>query len=253
VIYRVPSKPSTLRVGIWKQTKELGGLPLQQSTYLLPDVPEVRLGLTQLQRQVEQGGGECTILEIPSLGTAQEQAFIQEFDRLRDEEYAEVAEDLGELVRHIDRKIARGRFDKDEVEDARGDLARAVALLGAIAARDYFGATRRDEVLKMSEDVTTKLDGYVAESSAQTGVALAAGEETGEDVAPEAVRVKVKTRGVFARDEAIERVRTVISEFEDGSLVVDGTRVEGFPDSAMLEVEYAERNGTRKLEIEFKW
>ena len=58
-IYRVPTKPSTLRVGVWKQAKELGGLAIQQSTYLFPDTPEVRLGLSQLMRQVEQGGGEA--------------------------------------------------------------------------------------------------------------------------------------------------------------------------------------------------
>ncbi len=251
-IYRVPTKPSTLRVGVWRQAKELGGLAIQQSTYLFPDTPEVRLGLSQLMRQVEQGGGEGTILEIPSIDPEKEAQFVAELDRLRDEEYAEVAEDLEEIISHIGRKVARGTFDESEIEDARGDLDRARALFEAITSRDYFAAAQRTRVLELLHRAQACLEESSSvptlapnvESGSQEGAA------TPEDAAP---AVKIKKRDVLARADIIERLHQIVDELEHDQLAVNETQVGTLPPSAVLEVKYLDRNGKRKLELEVEW
>ena len=53
VVYRVPSRPSTLRVAAWKKAKEVGSLALQQSTYLFPDRYFDRQGKRKLEIEVE--------------------------------------------------------------------------------------------------------------------------------------------------------------------------------------------------------
>lgn len=248
VIYRVPSKPSTLRVGVWKQAKELGGLAIQQSTYLFPDTPEVRLGLSQLMRQVEQGGGECTILEIPLIDPEKEAQFVADLVRLRDEEYAEVAEDLEEIISHIDRKVAHGTFDESEIEDARGDLDRARALFEAVTSRDYFAAPQRTRVL----EVLHRAQACLEESSEPT---LASNSESGPrgEAATEAPAVKTKMRDILARADIIERLHQIVNELERGQLVVNETQVGTLPMSAVLEIKFLDRNGKRKLELEVEW
>ncbi len=254
VIYRVPSNPSTLRVGIWKQTKELGGLPLQQSVYLLPDLTDVRLGLAQLERQVHQGGGECTILEVSSLDADVEETFVKEFNRSREQEYAEVAEDLEELLRHASRKLAQGRFDRGEIDDAHGDLARARALLEAIAARDYFGAKGQKETTRLAVETQEKLEHLIAQASGRSKVGHETDDEPGHDARAETLGgIKAKVREVLARDQLIGRLREVICELEDGSLLVDEVPVGSFPESAAFEVAYSDRRGKRTLAIEVQW
>ena len=251
VIYRVPTKPSTLRVGVWKQAKELGGLAIQQSTYLFPDTPEVRLGLSQLMRQVEQGGGEGTILEIPSIDPEKEAQFVADMDRLRDEEYAEVAEDLEEIISHIGRKVARGTFDESEIADARGDLDRARALFEAITSRDYFAAPQRTKVL----EVLHRAQACLEESSAPTFASnVVSGPPEGTTPPDEAApAVKIKTRDVLARADIIERLHQIVDELERDQLAVNETQVGTLPPSAVLEVKFLDRNGKRKLELEVEW
>ena len=56
VSYKVPSTPSTARVTIWKRTRELGAMMLQQSVYILPNLPELRDTLEQLKEQITHFG-----------------------------------------------------------------------------------------------------------------------------------------------------------------------------------------------------
>jgi hypothetical protein len=249
-IYRVPTKPSTLRVGVWKQAKELGGLAIQQSTYLFPDTPEVRLGLSQLMRQVEQGGGEGTILEIPSIDPEKEAQFVADMDRLRDEEYAEVAEDLEEIISHIDRKVARGTFDESEIEDARGDLDRARALFESITSRDYFVAPQRTRVLEVLQRAQACLEEFSTPALTSNIASGSQGTAPPEDAAP---AVKIKTRDVLARADIIERLHQIVDELERDQLAVNETQVGTLPPSAVLEVKFLDRNGKRKLELEVEW
>ena len=72
IIYKVPSNPSTARVTVWKKTKEMGALPLQQSVYILPNLHELKGALDRLKEQIQQFGGESRVIEITSLEQAQD-------------------------------------------------------------------------------------------------------------------------------------------------------------------------------------
>ena len=61
IIYRVPSTPSTSRVTVWKRVKELGAYLLQQSVYILPNLPDVKEAVNQLKEQIHHLGGESKV------------------------------------------------------------------------------------------------------------------------------------------------------------------------------------------------
>jgi DNA-binding transcriptional regulator PaaX len=83
IIYRVPSTPSTSRVTVWKKVKELGGYLLQQSVYILPNLPATREAINLLKELIQRLGGECKILEVASLGESQEKEIIAGFNKNR--------------------------------------------------------------------------------------------------------------------------------------------------------------------------
>jgi DNA-binding transcriptional regulator PaaX len=65
IIYRVPTTPSTSRVTVWKKTKELGAYLLQQSVYVLPNIPEVNESVGRLKDLITHLGARANSLKSP--------------------------------------------------------------------------------------------------------------------------------------------------------------------------------------------
>ena len=248
VVYRVPSKPSTARVAVWKLAQELGGFPLQQSVYVFPERPEIRVGLAQLQRRIEDGGGEMTLFEVPALDEAKVGQFTSELNRLRDGEYAEIVEDCEEIVHRLDRKTEHAHFDADEVRDAREDHERIREHFEAIVARDYFGSGQRPVAEAAVATCDQRIAAFTEEVGAVEGAATVSAPAQGGHK-----KMKAKLRGVYPAPEAIARAREALDAFEAGTLVIDGTGVGELAESALLECKYSDRTGKRCLEIEFEW
>jgi len=251
VVYRVPSKPSTARIAVWKQAKELGGLPLQQSMYLFPDTPEMRLRLAQLERLVEQSGGESTILGVTALDDAQERTFTESFNQLRNEEYAEVIEDCQALLQHMEREIARGRFDTAEAEDVTRHLEKIRELAGAIVARDSFGSSRREEMLELVGRAEAALLAGMKTVSDATDEDVAALAATSAEAV--SLGAKVQEQRVYARAELMRELQVAIHALGAGTMRVDDFAVPPLPESAMLKLKYSDRRGKRCVEIEVEW
>jgi DNA-binding transcriptional regulator PaaX len=117
IIYHVPSTPSTSRVTIWKRIKELGAFLLQQSVYILPNLPSVKATVNQLKEQVIHLGGECKVIEIASLGEEQEKEVIAGFNSNREEEYSEVIKVCNEFLQEIDQESGTEDFNFAHLEE----------------------------------------------------------------------------------------------------------------------------------------
>jgi hypothetical protein len=252
VIYRVPSKPSTVRVGVWKLAQALGGLPLQQSVYMFPDRPEVRVGLVQLRRRVEDGGGEMTLFEISDMAPEKARALAEGLNRLRDEEYAQIIEDCAAMAHRLDRKTEHGHFDRDDARDARDDYERMRERFDATVARDYFSGSRRlaaqEAVAECAKQVVAFIERVGAGVPAPGGVASEAASAAGGSK-----HMKEKEYGVYPTSAAVLRARAVLDSFEAGTLKIGGTELGTIAESTLMEIKYSDRNGKRCLEIEFEW
>ncbi|MCE5202619.1 MAG: hypothetical protein LLG24_00120 [Actinomycetia bacterium] len=250
VIYRLPSKPSTLRVSVWKQVKELGGLPLQQSTYAFPDRPDVREGLAQIGKLVEQGGGEAVLLEVPSVDAKTEAAFVSGLARLRDEEYEEIIDDCEEMTHRIERKTERQHFDREELLDARSDVARVRTHFEAILARDYFGSPRREGATEAVRACEERLAAFARHVRPDHGD-LRASKSDKSGAATRHGRAHVRAEG--AANDVIDGARRALEELEAGTLQVADTRVEPPQDAAAVDLDYSERAGKHSLRIDIRW
>ncbi|GAB3959923.1 hypothetical protein GCM10029978_007980 [Actinoallomurus acanthiterrae] len=133
---------ASLRVHVWRKLRGLGGLYLQQSVCLLPDVPPVRRQVLRLLDRVDRDGGTGRLLHIQLTDPTERGEVIAAFQAARDEEYDEVLERLPEFFAELERETARGRVTYAEVEENEADLARYRDWMKKIAARDYFEAPR---------------------------------------------------------------------------------------------------------------
>lgn len=151
-------KEASLRVFVWRQLRKLGAIYLHQSVCLLPDRPHIRARLRPVLSRVESQGGHVRLLPI-RVGAEEHQGLVQEQQRDRDAEYAEVVERAPQLLAELALETTRGRTTYTEVEESEADLERFEKWLTTIDSRDYFqargGAAARSAVQDCREALAT--------------------------------------------------------------------------------------------------
>ncbi len=247
VIYRVPSTPSTSRVTVWKRLKEVGALLLQQSVYILPNLPQVREATNQLKEQIKGFGGECKLLEILSMGKGQEEELIAGFSKNREEEYIEVIEACEELSHEIDSESEAGEFHYADLEENEKHLQRVGELLDSVKNRDYFYSPLQARAISLTKECREKFEKFSQAVFSLEGIVT---ENKGKSLV---AGVKYKQKQAYSKNELIAKIGEIVNSLNDGKLEVSGKEVGDLSDSAILEWDYKERRVGRSLEIKIEW
>ena len=134
LVHQLPPLPSNLRVRTWRRLQELGAVAVKQSVYVLPDNAESREDFEWLKVEIEGAGGEATVYSAEHVEVAAEAALIDQFRRVRQQAYAELASELQRMRRAgASRQRSSGRRPRSRA------LSRAV---GRHRARRFFRQRR---------------------------------------------------------------------------------------------------------------
>lgn len=98
LLYSLPTKRGSARVGIWRQLKKSGALPLKTSAYLLPQQVELMERFQWLAQQVRDAGGEATLAHVSEVEGLSQGEIIQQFHDARAIEYTELIAPLNTLI-----------------------------------------------------------------------------------------------------------------------------------------------------------
>jgi len=109
-LYALPSGRGSQRVGLWRNLKKLGALPLKTSAYLLPDTPAHYERFQWLAQSLRDGGGEATLIRTAEIEGLAATAIRALFNTARAADYAELNRELTVLLRTNQRKVSAG-FD----------------------------------------------------------------------------------------------------------------------------------------------
>lgn len=137
-IYRVPQEPPGRRTYVWRQLRQLGAAYLQQAAAILPDQPESLASLEALAGRIREFEGQVSLLRTVSPDPAWEAETIARFDQARNEEYAELIENVERFEDEIARESRRGKFTFAELEDLESDWAKLRQWRERIRSRDFF-------------------------------------------------------------------------------------------------------------------
>jgi CRISPR/Cas system-associated endoribonuclease Cas2 len=247
IIYRVPSTPSTSRVTVWKRIKELGAYLLQQSVYVLPNLPHVREALNQLKEQISRLGGESKVIEIASLGEEQEKEVIAGFNGNRQEEYEEVIKACNELLHEIEDESNTQDFHFADLEENEKHIQKVRELLENVVGRDYFGSPLQARALALMENCQQRFEEFSHEVFSRD---LMVGEDRRPPPEP---GKKYREKKPLAKRELTSSLSEIGSHLDRGDLEVDGKKVEKLPDTVVLALEYTELTNERSLELRIGW
>ena len=152
LIHQIPPKPDYFRVKVRRRLQRIGAVPLKNSVYLLPSIPQTTEDFRWLLREIVAEGGEATLCEaefIEGIGRAELEGM---FRADRDRDYAELSvaaqreTDLGRLRRRLEEIVDIDYFSAPGRRATEQALATIEARLHPPSGRAG-GRTRRAEVM----------------------------------------------------------------------------------------------------------
>jgi len=147
--YRVPRKPSTPRIAIWRSLKRLGVAQLTDGLVALPLDSRTREALEWIADDVEAAGGEATVWIATPTSHSQERALATRMAKTVAGDYQGVA----------DEALDAGR---QEPWLRRRTLARLRRELHRIHRRDYFPPAEREQAEAAVAELAATLEEAVA-------------------------------------------------------------------------------------------
>src|SRR4051812_36692641 len=129
LLYGLPTRRNSARVSLWRKLKKFGAVQLKTSAYLLPDQPTHYERFQWLAKQIQDDGGEATLIRVAEIEGLSQRQIVQLFNKARADEYRELIIEA--------RKAARaGKKQKGKGLD--GEAERLRRLFAQIKQIDYF-------------------------------------------------------------------------------------------------------------------
>ena len=118
--YKLPNKPSALRVYIWRKLKRLGAIFLNDAVWVLPDTPRTAENLQWLAAEIREMKGDVNLWRSNLVMGLAEEALIEQFKKQVDFEYkgllkrlSQKNRDLSKLSQEYQQVIGRDYFQSD--------------------------------------------------------------------------------------------------------------------------------------------
>jgi hypothetical protein len=119
--YRLPPKPSKLRVYVWRQLKKMGAVNYQ-SVWVVPYLKNLLSDLESLASHIEANGGGSVLIEGKPIKKPEQERILKAFLEASTEEYQEIANKCEDFPKEIASEIGRKNFIFAEVEENEEDL-----------------------------------------------------------------------------------------------------------------------------------
>jgi hypothetical protein len=91
LLYGLSTRHGTARVSLWRKLKKFGAVPFKTSAYVLPDEPIHHERFQWLAKQIQDEGGEATLIRVAEIEGLTNDRIAQLFNEARATEYSELA------------------------------------------------------------------------------------------------------------------------------------------------------------------
>lgn len=115
--YKLPSKPSALRVYIWRKLKRIGAILLHDAVWVLPELPRTAEQFQWLAAEIHQMGGDAFYWKANTFLKEQEESIVQRFKEQVDTVYTNLLKrlerpkaDLQEIAREYQQAVSQDFF-----------------------------------------------------------------------------------------------------------------------------------------------
>ncbi len=147
-VYRMPTKPTSARVAVWRQLKKMGVLYLQQSVCVFPEGAAIRRDLQPILTKLVSSGGSFHLLPLGRLPGEERDKLVAQFRDQTAKHFAEIIENCEvNFQKEIEFETFRKNFTYEEAEEIRIEFEKIVNWYERVSQRDWFGAPNRDDAM----------------------------------------------------------------------------------------------------------
>ena len=140
LLYALPTRHGSRRVGLWRTLKKIGAVSLKTSASLLPGTPSHYERFQWLAKQIRDDGGEAVVVRTAEIEGMNPEQIHATFNEARAEDYSELITELTALLSTNRRKVT------DSFEAA---LERLRGQLTEIQRIDFFSCPRGQDALML--------------------------------------------------------------------------------------------------------
>lgn len=133
--YKLPNKPSALRVYIWRKLKRLGAILLHEAVWVLPDQPRTAEQVQWLSAEIQEMGGEAYSWRASTILGVNDESITKQFKEQVDKVYSDLLKrleksrvDLQEISREYQQAASQDFFHsklglrvREKLTSRRGD------------------------------------------------------------------------------------------------------------------------------------
>jgi hypothetical protein len=144
LIFSLPSKRASERVGVWRKLQKYGTLPLRNSGYILPNTPSNQERFERIASSIRGFKGEASVLQIQGIDDLSPEVLHEQFRAARKPDYAGFISEVQQL--------------KSSEQGFSAQLTRLKRRLEEIAEIDFFDCPLRakaEEALYKAEHPIT--------------------------------------------------------------------------------------------------
>lgn len=141
LVCRMPSEPARHRIGLWRDLRRAGAIPLAPSVWALPDVPAVTDLMARAQRHADAAGGEVLVLDAHGHDEAAAERLEHAYRDARADEWAEFRADCDKYLAELDKEERLAKFTLAELEEEEQSMDRLRRWYRDLRARDLLPGT----------------------------------------------------------------------------------------------------------------
>ena len=130
--YKLPNKPSALRVYTWRKLKHLGAILLHDAIWIMPDQPRTAEQIQWLTAEIQEMGGEAYSWRASAILESESESLVRQFNEQVDAIYSDLLKrlekpkaDLQEISRQYQQATAQDFFHSKLGERVRERLQSA--------------------------------------------------------------------------------------------------------------------------------
>src|SRR5439155_16789719 len=155
LVHQLPSRPTSLRVRIWRRLQDLGAVAMKNSVYVLPHSDQSREDFEWVKSEIERMGGEASVFLANGHNTFSNDEVVAAFRKARETDYAALSAEADALSARLK---TNGRSRRRQSDPTR-QLTRLRERLAAIDAVTVFPPANRETVASKIERLGRAIEG----------------------------------------------------------------------------------------------
>jgi hypothetical protein len=151
LVHLLPSRPTNLRVRIWRKLQKLGAVAIKNSVYVLPASEKTNEDFQWLKQEIESAGGEAAVFRAGSVDGTTDEEIVKAFRDARNAEYRAIAAEFDGLTGRIREQSRAKHLSPGRLAAHETEIDRLHAELERITSNDYFNADARTDAVTAYE------------------------------------------------------------------------------------------------------